>query len=129
MLYNSTLEVTQSNYQYKGGTSSDLHFNGSINPLKYCVDMVQQIFEVGNNILGGTDISEEVIKQTIPMTLKDLSDETTDKQGYPDFYGVNEYLTSLFNLLKVPNYQLHMQISDFACFLIDYNRSLGQRQE
>ena len=66
--------------------------------------MVEQIFEVATDILSSANVSEHDIKQSIPMSLKDLNGKNGEKQSYPDFYGINDYLSSIHKLLQVDNY-------------------------
>ena len=66
--------------------------------------MVEQIFEVTTDILSSANVSEHDIKQFIPMSLKDLNEKNGEKQSYPDFYGINDYLSSIHKLLQVDNY-------------------------
>lgn len=66
--------------------------------------MVEQIFEVATDILSSAKVSEHDIKQSIPISLKDLNGKNGEKQSYPDFYGINDYLSSVFKLLQVDKY-------------------------
>lgn len=59
------------------------------------------MFQTVNELLQEANIEEAEIKKSIPMSLPDLNQEKDGNTRYPDFYGVNDYLESVFKLLQV----------------------------